>query len=548
MSTPTHHMFKVLYTCLPACSEEGDLTFEIQLEEIDAKLIENTDVDQYMVSGFTATIGAIFNSLGILDSQLYSDGIWRFVSFPASLFARSLIITLSEEDGGFFQKGYWEQGHHRPSKDIEKQRELLAYLESYRVQNSQNSEIIPIRNVHVAWGVIKIGDDYLLHHREDGARKITNTRGNYVFPGGRTNHLDGPEHLEQTLGERLPEQFYQNALEREIFEELALQLKEDYTFQTWRELTPYCQVEGARNNHAYTEYFINMYSVNLTNRGEIKVFERLSSETDNLTLFSREELYKQKRSDGKTAFIQALKDDLKEDFNTVMDQVATSIIDTRKNLEIDSINLPVIKGEKISQGKTGKEKEVPVIISEMERVILLMLGFHAKQLPVNCSEQIKTLPLGWLLIDDSELLGTIAALNEKLNGKNTPLLDIRDDNAVRINIVPERIYFSDKLFSYEAIEKGNKWQLKVTRDSLEMAFFSVDKNHITIDVPRNVFRVIRCIEAGSDPLVEVGIMSGDIPKSLRVQVDKHLKNYGLRKLVRDSNHVFHINVKQYTSV
>lgn len=116
-------------------------------------------------------------------------GNWAFVSFPAFLLGRSLLESLSTTGQTLFEAGYWNQmGSPAPSL-VEEQRRLLARVESRRIHFHPTGNATPIRVVYVAWGVIRLGGDFLLVHREDEHRRDAK---NYVFPGGRLNVMDLP--------------------------------------------------------------------------------------------------------------------------------------------------------------------------------------------------------------------------------------------------------------------------------------------------------------------------------------------------------------------
>jgi len=176
-----------LLAVLPLFAEEGE-TREVITEAdlIDRLGIGPGELETVAAVAFTR---ALFESLGLLDQQLLSTGQWAFVSFPASLAGRSLLAALSTPGHTLVEPHYWQQGAFRPKGAVEEQRRLLHELETRRVRFHPAQIAQPIRTVHVAWGVIKIGGRFLMHLREDDKRPHEK---NFVLPGGRLNLCDLP--------------------------------------------------------------------------------------------------------------------------------------------------------------------------------------------------------------------------------------------------------------------------------------------------------------------------------------------------------------------
>lgn len=176
-----------LLEVLPLVAEEGPYSEVVAESELLAKIGEPRD--EVVNATALAMVRAIFESMDLLDRRLLGKGEWRFISFPASLAGRSLLATLSTPDQTLVEQNYWEQGAHRPTVIEEEQRKLLQVLEGRRERFHPTEAALPIRTVHVAWGVIKIGGMFLMHLREDQKRPHDK---NYVFPGGRLNLSDLP--------------------------------------------------------------------------------------------------------------------------------------------------------------------------------------------------------------------------------------------------------------------------------------------------------------------------------------------------------------------
>jgi 8-oxo-dGTP pyrophosphatase MutT (NUDIX family) len=253
---------------LPHYAEEGNLCTSVAVQDVINSISKDAKVSEDVATALVAMVQRLFASLALLERQQLQQGRWQFVSFPAQLLAHSLLCVLADESQDLLGTHYWEQGGHRPEDVIEEQRHLLRTLESHRVRGHQRQSAAPIRFVYVAWGIIKLDGRFLLHHREDKARRKI---GNYVFPGGRFNLTDLPPASQTaSLLPRLqcaasPEALanLRNTFIREMQEETGLIHDEHYNFHLWRSLKPYREVEGSRNNHAYTEYMILFSSFGL---------------------------------------------------------------------------------------------------------------------------------------------------------------------------------------------------------------------------------------------------------------------------------------------
>ena len=96
-------------------------------------------------------------------------------------------MTLATPGQALLPADYWEQGDARPLNAKEEQRSLLHRIETGRLKYNPQAETI--RTVHIAWALIRLGSNFLLHHREDIARPGEKS---YVLPGGRFNMSDLP--------------------------------------------------------------------------------------------------------------------------------------------------------------------------------------------------------------------------------------------------------------------------------------------------------------------------------------------------------------------
>jgi len=219
--------------------------------------------DQLTESGLsseTATlllemIESLLTSVVTLDPQALQEGEWRFVSFPAQLFAASLLHTLADNEQRLLNAHFWKPAEH--DNELQAQFANLHWLEASRIEYHDRQAAPPIRFVYVAWALIKLDGQFLLHRREDN--RIRDGKGEYVLIGGRMNVHDLTTVVPQKTNENLLRLLQQppkeavneiliNTLQREIQEETQLFLTQDYTITStpWRCLKPYRALAGAK--------------------------------------------------------------------------------------------------------------------------------------------------------------------------------------------------------------------------------------------------------------------------------------------------------------
>ena len=528
-----------LLQLLPLHAEEGNLR-EVIPEPTILSQLATFDIVGGEANATLSIIRRLYDSLALLDRRELATGRWAFISFPASLLGRSLLETLANQNQQLFESHYWEQGAHRPFDAVEEQRVLLKAVENRRVKFHPEQSPIPIRVVHVAWGMIRLGNQYLLVHREDKQRKDAK---DYVFPGGRLLYHDLPkiEQNEQALrklfsaSSTLANESLERTLYRELGEELGLVYGEDYQSETLTQLTPYSKVEGASNNHGFSTYNIKLFTIKLTPEGELKLLSRQANEPDRLVWFNANELALQRKPDGKTPFIDALiansGQQLKEMLETIQDSSGTSY---RYTEETDAIDLPAVAGEPFMRGKTGKEKPVIINLSNDELAILQILAWHTRGLSVDLdSSHLQGLGGGWLLCQSQLTKDVMQHLIQKLNLTGLSLVDMVAGDYARLSIKPELVFFSEKQFSFKCIEDATgagTLFLTLTGSTSECAALQPMKLDIALN--RNMMRVINAINQGDDPEEDSRIRAEDLQRDLRQKIDIETRQLGLRKFVR----------------
>ena len=173
---PIRTIFENLIGIFPETSEEGGFAQSKSIEEMCSEIHTGTMLDREAIAIVIRMISLQFEKQGLLDPSELDSGNWRFVSFPASLHARSWLEVMRDPRGNWYPEGWWTD-----SSNEEDQRRILHEMEERRI-GSRNVE--PIRWVHVSWAIIKIDDRILMCSREDRERLDVPF---YVLPGGRMN-------------------------------------------------------------------------------------------------------------------------------------------------------------------------------------------------------------------------------------------------------------------------------------------------------------------------------------------------------------------------
>lgn len=531
-ASATFQMQKLL-SLLPLHAEEGRL-HDLVSEDAIIEQLDSSDS-----AAIVAVMRRIFESFSLLDKHELSKGNWAFVSFPASLMARSLVAAWAVPNQRFVDEGYWED-----LAFVEEQRVLLHQLEIGRKRYHPANNAMPIRFVHVAWAVIRFGNAFLLHHREDKQRPDSKQ---YVLPGGRLRPSD-------YCGNKLPAKVLKdlssekscvaseslpNTLIREIKEELHLQHGIHYTFEPWRTIKPYRAVEGGGNMHALTRYEMNLYTVKLTSLGETCLLNHIATNPKQLLFFTLDDLVQGKRLDGRTAYLDALHEDMGEEFKelfaAIPDSSGTSYTLAKPESAVD---LPSSKERPFLRGKTGKECKVLVPLDDFDWELILFLGWCVRGFSLHdVSDDVLVLGGGWVKLLRDEDLKAAKETTNKLAKMDWPLLQF-SDGALRLGIKPEYTYFSDSLFSYKYEQSTNEggWIDLYLKEQKTRFAVLVGQQH-GFHIPRNIANVIETIHAGKDtssmPAIRDALKS--IEKQNSDEVTPNVALLGLRRLIKMPN-------------
>ncbi|MDP2833741.1 MAG: NUDIX hydrolase [Pseudomonadota bacterium] len=548
----TSIILRVIQDRLPHHAEEGHHCTAMVIADVIQEIRGSSGASDEVSTAYVRLVQRLFDSLSLLDRQQLREGRWRFVSFPAQLMANSLLSVLADEDQDLLEASYWEQGPHRPEDVVEEQRNLLRTLEIHRVSGHRRQSAIPIRFVYVAWGLIRLDGRFLLHHREDKTRRQA---GNFVLPGGRFNLLDLPKELQ--TAESLPHIQQSGSAEalatvpttfiREMLEETGLVHPSHYTFKLWKTLKTYREVEGSRNNHAYTEYLILVFEVTLTPAGLVHLFDRLCTHPDRFAWFGVDDLVRRATLDGHAAYIEALHADLGENLTAVLNEAQEAIEDQpRYQEETDAIDIPCAASRAMLIGRTGKEKPVVIKLDDMECALLWGLAWHAKQLAFTDVRDVVLLPRGWVRLLKDDASRRAHALASKLLAAGLHLLESRDQVYFRLSASPNIIFFDSDGYSYEygATEAGRAGWFRLHIESMATPIGVTVRTDQQFSITRNTLRIIENIEAGQDPEADYKVKSGDVQKSIRDQIDAYTKPLGLRKFMRLEDKAYSIAIRR----
>jgi hypothetical protein len=488
---------------------------------------------QVEVETALATVERLFCALALLQFDSAAKGTWRFHSYAAWLVARSLLETLASDQHTIVDPGYW--GTQASDSDIDEQRALLRRMETARLRYHPTQEPKPIRFVYVAWAVLRVGEKFLLYARED--KKRADAQGHYGLPGGRFKLSDVPLAARPQQAEydfaygvtHWPMQHLQRSLFRELHEELGLSEQDHYTFGQALDVPPYCRVEGARNHHAYTEYWIRLFPLRLNTLGVVKLFERLQLYPESFAWFTADELGAERNLEGQRAFVTALV----EHFGTRMKALAAlpPAIDEPYLFSTPhvGVDIPLAPDGDLTSGRSGKSlKMYGVQLTETEHGWLWALAWHAKSLRFAGAQGSKCLlPHGWVRVED---LSAVQSLREKLETSGLRLVQILDNQYARLSIDPRHIYFDPKFFSYQLHGDVRTCRLKLFCSSLQTPLGMIQHEPVSVGLNMTLAAELLHV-SGLKLLADTTPSSDHVRRMLDEALGSQAKNLGLRQLI-----------------
>ena len=490
MSAP---LIQSLIPHLPRFAEEDGDFYSVPRDVLIDKLCLQHSIERALAENTVALLETLLDTLAVLNTEYLQKGDWCFVSFPAQLMALSVLTALSDSESHLFAPNFWNtQGVSNDKKN--QQRDVLSFIETARYQNHTSQQAQPIRYCYVAWSIIKLDGKILFYQREDTQKRFDKSAGDYGLLGGRANQQDIPHADKAALIKELqaPDSaLVKNALpetlKRELHEEAGLLFETHYTFKPWRCLKPYQQVQGTAPNHALTEYYLDIFQIDLTLNGTLFLLQKIKTD-ERLTWFSIAEMVKGETAAGKIAYIKALLDDFNSD-SSALETALTALPDSFNPHYLFQpakakygLTLPVDHNRPLFAGGLGKEKPLAINFTDRQLALLLGLASHLRGLDFATVDQAITRhPFGWIEVNNHSIFQTeLVSLADSL--KQTDLIIENDrDQFFRLSISPEVVYFDEKLFSLTVKQADlNSVQSKIPvtlqRDSFDTAFGQV-KGH-----------------------------------------------------------------------
>lgn len=523
-------LLNVMLSMLPLHAEEGRQRESLLEVDLVSALISHGGATEEVGVSLVYTLRRQFEALSLLDPLELGSGKWAFVSFPASLLGRSWLTTLTTPGQVLLPADYWEQGDDRPPETKEEQRSLLHRVELGRLKF--NPQAKTIRTVHIAWAFIRLGNSFLLHHREDKKRPGEKS---YVLPGGRFSLTDLPVDIQERHDilkaifdpeSEIVAQHIARTLERELEEEAGLLLGMHYTYSPLNNSLPiYREVNGAGNRHAYSSYRFNLFQIELTQSGETHLFDKVSTSADTLTWFSAADIAAPQRPDGASAYVEVLRqawgDELEKQLLNVPDSSASLL---PYNDESCMLDLPGPPEKSFYSGKPGKEKPIAPIspLDMQEWQLLILLGWHARSFPIKETRRIQLLANGW--INAVDIIQLTKALQEKIQPVIPNLLEIREDRYASLRISPDILFLPVDLFRYRitgSSKDGGEFWLE--REEMQTPWGCLQGGRYEKKVTGKTTTTLRELEKGEDPI-------GDWERNLREQFGEGVRGLGLRRL------------------
>jgi len=535
----TIKLIKTLIPYLPRYSEEGGESFGVKRTELIKQLISSGCTHE-VAENTLAIVEALLDTLAALNPDYLQRGEWRFVSFPAQLMALSVLTAMSDTHSKIFKQDFWNTTSSSIHQKNE-QRHALKAVENKRLAEHLTSAAEPIRYIHVAWSLIKYEDQILFHQREDTKKRFEETAGDYGLVGGRVNQSD-MAYFDGNLKEKLCtlqsdnvnaiQPALEETLKRELLEEVGLIYENHYLFKPWRALKPYQQVQGAAPNHALTQYFFTIFSIELTLEGFFYLQEKVKK-GKRLVWFSLDDISEGKRKDDKRAYINAIYKDfdddkaaLKQTLSELESSFSANYLVNKKNY---GVTLMANELKPLIAGKFGKESLVSIDVTAGQRELLMGLAAHLRGFKMsNLNKHIVLHPHGWVeVIDDEELIGSLVKLSEK---ELEPLkVENKKDRYFRLSMLPQSVFFDDSFFSFsvdkqDLLKRGGKVSLKIQRSAMQTPLGDVEPYDGQCDMTISAAKGLEAIHLseGNDSQLDV----------YKKSAHKEVQKIGMRGMVR----------------
>lgn len=531
-----NEVWKKLLKHLPLCAAEGSGVTEVAAGELERFIEEDSDCPRAMV----ALVQEIFCRAGLLEPVRAREGVWRFVSYPARLFACSLLSLLADGQGLFWD-GFWAAGMN---DDVSRQHKVLHAMEVLREERTKGP---PIRRTFVAWGVVRREGRFILKRRENREDDPDNAlHGNYGFPGGRVNLRDLKECDPRMTTERGIELLYglprplspdeeallgralEHTLVRELQEELGLKHKVHYAFsRSAFQRPPATFIHGANAQHCKTECRFTLFEIVLTPAGDAW----LASHVRDGELFRLDEMQAPCLPE-RRAFLDAQDDGFPEWLEKLGDS-ASSLFLRRAELAPEAP-----RGEEpleVVLPLSAQDRQMPLIVGDCEIPLtdpwevdfLFLLGLSARgETSLHLPDDIERRHWGWLLLKNTDMCLRVQVLEQKVR-KICNFSPLRLEGSLcRLRAEGGNVFFSPALFSAE-LRQG---QLFLRRGALDRpGLFYLDAETYTAAFSDFNFAHLQNLKGGGSGEVSYDNLRKLVDKSGR-RLDDFVRSCGLQRL------------------
>lgn len=542
------NLVQTLIPLLPRYAEEEGDFYSVPRKDLINALCRQHQLERAIAENTIAFIEILLDTLAVLNTGSLQKGEWCFISFPAQLMATSLLTALSDKESRFFADNFWNtQGIADDKKN--QQREVLSVVENRRYEHHASHNAKPIRYIYVAWGIIKLDGNILFYQREDTQKRFDKKAGDYGLIGGRLNQHDVPGDMDmpallaelQSANSGLIKEALPETLKREIREEVGLVFERHYRFKPWCSLKPYQQVQGSAPNHALTEYYLDIFQVELTLEGYLFLQQQIKRD-DRLVWFAIDDVAKGETAGGKIAYVKALVDDfdndrlaLKTELLVLPDSFAAGyLFDPPKY----GLTLLIDAEKPLLAGVLGKEKLLDMALTPRQLSVLLGLAAHGRGFEfATVEENIAFHPYGWIDVKNNPTLqAELKQLAELFKGTDL-IIENHHDVLFRLSINPDVVYFDETLFTYSVCNadlSGTKTKIPVNIErkalatALGMTKVKVEEFSVTLELAHKLQQLsVKQFSSDNEEAVKI---EDTYEKGLHKK--SNFSALGLRKLIR----------------
>ncbi len=545
-----------LIKLIPPYPEEGLGGHPISKQHLKKGLVQDMGNGELESELTIRWVEVIFTRLSLLDEAELAGGNWHFVSFAAYLCGLSLLNSFADSHQRLLPINFWHT-NNATAEVKENQRKVLKWLENNRVAHHRSHQAKPIRQVFVAWGILKWQDKILFHRREEPKERNDEKKaGNYGLIGGKANVDDlsriassdmSTHQLLMTLQQPDSPLIFKAldvTLHREVAEETGLSYElGHYQTKIWRDLQPFIDSQGTAPIYALTRYFFRLYQIELSELGYFALTEQLKQRPE-LIWCNETEIAQRKTVDGKTLYISALVRDFGDDPLELARQLLSLPDAFTDNYRFRDSSLSLsLSPEKIAFIKSHQTKEglVDDSLSSEQRHLLVALGAHSRGILSTPAEFCELHPFGWIAVNDEYWLSELKQLARQLKHLDLPLIENLEDRYFRLSLSSEKIFFDADLFGYRLKSEAKKSKLVLIRLAIETPLGSVFECKEIIDLPNNLAQDLRQLESKNISQHD----NPDLARRVRSALQKYYSAMGLLRLLVIQNKMYGLTISPF---